>query len=263
MFHFVILPADRLLRLVNPSEPTQSHNDPAEGLNQHSPYDTHFPNIGSYKNRIRTKFQRIKGKHRSTGKSNRDDSWTNNVDVAYVAGASEMVRRGVVLFDSQSGHDLISTNFAETFGENYSGATRSIHAYTVTGDPVMTVGKMKVRWHVEVKQSRWPFRSNTKPLFKYYSAELLVIESDMFDVIIGRLTINKHSFFERKDLLAAFREKISIRKYKAMMFARYILTLSASAKDVKEQEKLAKARREQSDKERKQHEQQQDGRPSN
>jgi hypothetical protein len=173
----------------------------------HLPQDTQFSNVGSFGNRVRTTLFRLGAKHRTVGRSS-NDTWQGIGDVAYEVDNSELVKRGVILLDTQSEDDLISTRFARKFLVDLDAANPKPYALTVTGHTVYSVGTMSARWYTEKKRSRLSFRSRGPILWRFIEAEFRIIDSDQFDVIIGKRTINDHMLLERTSLVAPFRELI-------------------------------------------------------
>jgi hypothetical protein len=156
---------------------------------------------------MRTKLLRLGAKHKTVGRSS-NDTWQGIGDVAYEVGNSELVKRGVILLDTQSQDDLISTRFARKFKVDLDNAVPEPYAVTVTGDTVYTVGTMSARWYTEKNRSRLSFKFKGPTLWRFIEAEFRIIDSDQFDVIIGKRTIKVHNLFERRSLLAPFRETI-------------------------------------------------------
>ncbi|KAF3000789.1 hypothetical protein E8E13_005654 [Curvularia kusanoi] len=227
--------ADVDTAIVPPSGSEQIRENSTEGQTQSLSQVTRLPKFGSLRKRLHTTLLRIVAKHRNAGTgSNR--SWQGTGDIAYEKESSEVVKRGVILLDSQSEYDLISTRFAGQFDLDFKDAIRQYHAFTVTGHTVYSVGTMNARWYTQKSRSRWFFKSKGPSLYRFVEAEFRIIESDHFDVIIGSRTINKHRLLEQKSLLAPFREQVPI------------------SKDNEEQERLARERREQAAKRREQHE---------
>jgi hypothetical protein len=69
------------------------------------------------------------------------ESWRGTCDVAITSGQSDIVRMVVVLFDSQSEDDLMSSRCAESFGLTFLNSPRQVHT-TITGSQVYTVTKI-------------------------------------------------------------------------------------------------------------------------
>jgi hypothetical protein len=156
---------------------------------------------------MRTKLLRLGSKHKTVGRSS-NDTWQGIANVAYAVGNSELIKRGVILLDTQSQHDLISSRFARKFQVDLDDAVSEPFAVTVTGHTVFSVGVMSARWYTEKTRSRLSFKSKGPNLWRFIETEFRIIDSDHFDVIIGKSTINKHKLFDRQSLLAPFRETI-------------------------------------------------------
>lgn len=150
-------------------------------------------------------------KYKTIGRSS-NDTWQGIADVAYEVGNSELVKRGVILLDTQSQHDLISTRFARKFQVDLNNTVPEPFAFTVTGHTVYSVGKMNARWYTEKTRSRLSFKFKGPTLWRFIETEFRIIDSDHFDIIIGKRTINEHKLFERQSLLAPFRETITPSK---------------------------------------------------
>jgi hypothetical protein len=236
--------------------PTQPHHDltaPSSSQSAHgSSTELHHihrnvPDFTSRTGRLLAKIKRIKAKHKPATRSSKNEPWKGTAKVAFVDKEtnSEVVRSGVIQFDSGCEDDFISIRFAqEEFNQNYGKTTPVAYGISMTGDTVYTVGQMDARWWVEVRPSRWSLLSkapSVKPM--YHKAKLLVVKSDVFDILIGSKTINKHGLFHRSNKFAAPGWRSAPAPAKTV-------------KTITEEERKARERRAQELAEQNQHEQQ-------
>ena len=137
------------------------------------------------------------------------DLWRREVCVLLDHGDDELRRTVIALFDPQCEENLISTtclrNAFPTF-EYESSAGVSIGT-SITGlEAYMSIAMISIRW------SEYHARRKRRPndilyfLPLFYSSNCRVIESNKFDLIIGRRTIDDLELFKRnKDAIAAVR----------------------------------------------------------
>jgi hypothetical protein len=112
----------------------------------------------------------------------------------------------LALLDSQCEFDMISTRCAARLGLNYKNAPREHLANTITGNRVYKVGEVWIRWCLEegVRLSS----SDEEITFsrRFEEARFLVVDSELFDVIIGHPTlVSLDLYAQQKNLVAPFR----------------------------------------------------------
>jgi hypothetical protein len=107
--------------------------------------------------------------------------------------ALDDTRHSIVLYDTGCEQDLVSTDYIKTFRlpeSEYATSRRTI-AYSITGEPLDSVGTVNIRW-LDPGCTR----------FRYLEATCSVVKSDLFDVIIGRKTLERQKLYMRKPALA-------------------------------------------------------------
>jgi hypothetical protein len=105
----------------------------------------------------------------------------------------------VVLFDTECQGNLISKSFAERIGMSVGQMSPEPYAYTVTGHRVCSMGSIRARFTVENRENRrsWFRRFKGSPvLLTPCYASFVIIDSDQFEVIIGKRTINEYRLFD-------------------------------------------------------------------
>lgn len=140
-------------------------------------------------------------------------TWGVLIYIAYApsALASDTTHAAIGAFDSQCAIDMMSRRYAEEIlGARFDNTTREPVGYTITNEPVFSVGRLKARWtYAEDVSSSSP---GSEPVFAplFYDAEFFVVESDHFEVIIGHPSLEKYKIYERKvGLMAPFRSLVS------------------------------------------------------
>lgn len=102
-------------------------------------------------------------------------------------------RYGVVLYDSGCEYDLISTGYLAERRKPEEDVVKRAFAMSITGEPFDSLGTAGIRWKDDDFSS-----------LRYIDTSCLIVESDFFDVIIGRKTMQKLRLFVRNpDLIAA------------------------------------------------------------
>jgi hypothetical protein len=128
------------------------------------------------------------------------ESWRGTCDVAITSGQADIKRTVAMFFDSQCEDDLMSSRCAESFGLTFLNSPRQVYGVTITGHQVYTVGQIhNARWRKLVREEpRWtntPKHRSDPPHF--YWTDFRVIESEAFDIIIGRKSINQHNLLAK------------------------------------------------------------------
>jgi hypothetical protein len=100
-------------------------------------------------------------------------------------------RYAVILYDSGCEHNLISTHYMENLRKPQDVTNKRIFAMSITGQPFEDEGEVGIRWRDD----------NIAPL-KFLNATCRIVESDFFDVIIGRRTILDKKLFVRNPHIA-------------------------------------------------------------
>jgi hypothetical protein len=85
----------------------------------------------------------------------------------------------------------MSTHFMETFRKPQSATNKRIFAMSITGQPFEDEGEVDIRW-----------RDDNISQLKFLNATCRIVNSNLFDVIIGRRTILDKELFVRKPDIA-------------------------------------------------------------
>jgi hypothetical protein len=138
-----------------------------------------------------------------------NDVWRQTLLVAMVINEFEVIRSAGVAFDSQCERDLVSSNFLrdnfEDFDLNHDLSAIEPIGTSITGRETYTsLGVVRLRWYGQKRRGRL---SSTSPRYrpKYESGSFHVVDSDLFDIMIGSETIDRLGLFgPGRGFIAAF-----------------------------------------------------------
>lgn len=111
-----------------------------------------------------------------------------------IAGEDGHVKMCVacVSFDIQCEHDVTSSSFlVRSFHIVFDEVGHEPIGYSMSGGTIFGIGRQQIRW--------W-----AQPLKRYEYAECHVVQSDLFDLIIGRGTIKPLGYQLKRNLIADF-----------------------------------------------------------
>jgi hypothetical protein len=118
----------------------------------------------------------------------RENIFITNALVAVYGGGPGIelggLRHAVIMYDSGCEYNLISTNYVETLRKPKDATLKRTFAMSITGQPFEDVGEVDIRW-----------RDDNITRFRFLDATCRIVESDFFDVIIGRRTILDEKLF--------------------------------------------------------------------
>ena len=176
-----------------------------------------------------------------------DDIWTPEVYVYLLVGGHEVRATVNVIFDTGSLENIISTScLREGFhGFAYSRSVGERIGTSLTGcEELLSIATIDIRWRGRNNRAQRP---SIGPNYRYRveTSTCHVVESDEFDLIIGRPTINRLKLFTRNtDIFGGFR---GVNKVKAENVEQEQKTADAQRDRAKEIKKL----REKQEKEKK------------
>ena len=145
-----------------------------------------------------------------------DDIWTPEVYVYLLVGGHEVRATVNVIFDTGSLENIISTScLREGFhGFAYSRSVGERIGTSLTGcEELLSIATIDIRWRGRNNRAQRP---SIGPNYRYRveTSTCHVVESDEFDLIIGRPTINRLKLFTRNtDIFGGFR---GVNKVKGM-----------------------------------------------
>jgi hypothetical protein len=108
---------------------------------------------------------------------------TSGVDHADMEHAS-------ILYDSGSEFDFISTDYIRSRREPEYARSRQIIATSITGAPIHREGEVRIRWY-----------DSDYTDTKLMNTTCQIVESKLFDIIIGRATLESLQLFVRNPAL--------------------------------------------------------------
>jgi hypothetical protein len=112
----------------------------------------------------------------------------------------------MALLDSQCEFNMMSTRCAARLGLKYDDAPRHPLAKTITGHLVYKVGEIRTRWYFEEGVQLSSSDKEITYFRRFEETDLLVIDSNEFDVIIGHPTLLSLGVYEQaRNLAAPFR----------------------------------------------------------
>jgi hypothetical protein len=100
--------------------------------------------------------------------------------------AHDDCRQAVIMYDTGCEKDLVSTAYMEACRLPQDTTPRRTFAMSITGAAYDSVGEVDIRWY-DPNFTR----------YRYLDATCLVVESNFFDIIIGRRTLEKLQLFVR------------------------------------------------------------------
>ncbi|CAO2647112.1 Nn.00g080340.m01.CDS01 [Neocucurbitaria sp. VM-36] len=143
---------------------------------------------------------------RADSRPNRKPKWEIITEIRISVGVDEVKRSAVVLFDPQCPKDVISTRFLRNFpGLDYERSSESIGCSITGGERFKSIGRVEIRWHCGKRKPSLS-RSPVYYLNCFEESTCLVVESEKFEVMIGRPAIEKLELYRSNHpLVAAFR----------------------------------------------------------
>jgi hypothetical protein len=102
-------------------------------------------------------------------------------DIAY-----DDLRQAVILYDSGIEEDIMSTAYLGARRNPADTMLRRTFAMSITGAAFDYVGEVEIRW-----------KDPNFTSYRYLETRCLVVESDFFDIIIGRKTIQRLQLYIR------------------------------------------------------------------
>ncbi|RYN47386.1 hypothetical protein AA0114_g7704 [Alternaria tenuissima] len=152
-------------------------------------------------------FRRIMSALSFRRKQDKDNMWEPKVRVYVVVGNDEISRTITALLDPQCHENLISTgclhdSFPEVVYDTLVGVPIGT---SITGrEDYLSISTIDIRWTGCDDRA---LQSNKGLCFRprVESSTCHVVESEEFDLIIGRPTIDKCKLFKRNRIIAAFR----------------------------------------------------------
>jgi hypothetical protein len=140
----------------------------------------------SLKQRVRTGFRKgLNGILRQKDKTSKANSFTMTGTVSVLVGLHDVMKSAVVRFDSGCEYNLMSTRFAKKLGLPFDGSDRPAIGVNLSGGEVcFSLGTADCRWYAP---------ECGRPAFK--TSSFHVVDSELFDIIIGSETIESMGLF--------------------------------------------------------------------
>ncbi|KAH7071637.1 hypothetical protein FB567DRAFT_207671 [Paraphoma chrysanthemicola] len=142
-----------------------------------------------------------------------NNTWKQCIRIAYTlsAGTSDITRYAICSFDSSCGLDLMSAAYAaNVLNLSFDDNTPQLIGIGITGEPVYSLGRLKARWYPE---DDTPSTSTAGAEFsyppKFYDADFYIVDSKIFEVIIGHSSLERNGIYGRKNnMIAPFRSLV-------------------------------------------------------
>ena len=134
--------------------------------------------------------------------------WQQTVLVRIIVGNDEIKRTVVVLFDPQCPVDIVSTHCLDTnfSGLAYPTSPPETIGTSITGrEKYQSIGTVDLRWYGQKCRARL---LNKVPQYRprFEESSCCVVQSDEFELILGKGTIDKLQLFKpNRGIIAAFR----------------------------------------------------------
>ncbi|EAT87446.1 hypothetical protein SNOG_05055 [Parastagonospora nodorum SN15] len=123
------------------------------------------------------------------------DIWNKLGTIAIIVnGRDEIQRAAAIRFDPQCDEDIITTAYLrENFGLTFDTTTGKFLAYGITGrEEYQSIAIQELRW--------WTSNS-----LRFHGSKCHVVDSELFDIIIGKKTIDRLGLYKvRRGMIAAF-----------------------------------------------------------
>ncbi|KAH8702835.1 hypothetical protein GQ44DRAFT_40334 [Phaeosphaeriaceae sp. PMI808] len=185
------------------------NNEPLGGLSQRPPPSTNAPRIldspathttpstitlissaSPESTEIPNYFKRLWYRLHKVLRAGRRSTYDLPVDICIDVSGEEVKRYGLALIDTQCWKNLISTDQLSNYpGLDFERCIESV-GFDIQGHEIFSIGKLPVRWY-HYKSKRSLFGSPIRKQTRYERSICYVIESSVFDLVIGRETIEK------------------------------------------------------------------------
>ncbi|KAH3964271.1 hypothetical protein HBI56_168010 [Parastagonospora nodorum] len=123
------------------------------------------------------------------------DIWNKLGTIAIIVNGRDEIRRAAAIrFDPQCDEDIITTAYLrENFGLTFDTTTGEFLADSITGrEEYQSIAIQELRW--------W-----TSNLLRFQGSTCHVVDSELFDIIIGKKTIDRLGLYKvRRGMIAAF-----------------------------------------------------------
>ncbi|KAH3942710.1 hypothetical protein HBI25_053270 [Parastagonospora nodorum] len=123
------------------------------------------------------------------------DIWNKLGTIAIIVNGRDEIRRAAAIrFDPQCDEDIITTAYLrENFGLMFDTTTGEFLADSITGrEEYQSIAIQELRW--------W-----TSNLLRFQGSTCHVVDSELFDIIIGKKTIDRLGLYKvRRGMIAAF-----------------------------------------------------------
>lgn len=125
--------------------------------------------------------------------------------VAIMVEGKEIKRSAVLLIDTQCHQNLISSDFLNQFPGVKFDQAQGVFGQSIQGHKMNSMGTIQIRWHCAKFKENIPGAPEYS-LAKFVTSTCLVVDSDLFDVLIGQPTVEKLGLFKANHpLVAPFR----------------------------------------------------------